>query len=53
VFDSVPSPVELVRAFKELGAFSQAAFWVFVVAVAAKIGGGDIARIIKAIRGKE
>ena len=54
MFDNLPTdPVQWVQAFESMSGISKGAFWFFVVAVSAKIGGDGVARIIRALRGKE
>ena len=43
------NPMEWVQAFQSVSIISKVAFWFFVVAVAARIGGESIAKIIRAL----
>lgn len=50
MFDNLPTdPAQWVAAFRELDGISKVAFWVFVVAIALKIGGESLERIIRAL----
>lgn len=44
-------PVVWVNAFESMSGFSKGAFWTFVIAIAAWIGGDGISKIVRAVRG--
>lgn len=53
MLENLPTdPIQWVQAFEAMSGVSKAAFWIFVIAVALRIGGDKLALLIGALRGR-